>query len=137
MIWYNDHGGRMTITELDINLGTFRGTYRPGPIIILENEYLLLGRFDPLGETMGWVVSWQNQSRDSHSTTSWSGQAKYDPTIDDFVLLTNWLRTEETIPENDWNSTSIGHDTFRRLEPTKEQTTRATLRFQRSHPKNA
>ena len=129
----------MTITELDINLhvGTFRGTYRPGPIIIKENEYLLLGRFDTFGRTMGWVVSWQNQSRDSHSTTSWSGQAQYDPTIDDFVLLTNWLRTEETIPENDWNSTSIGHDTFRRLEPTKEQTTTAKLRFQQSHPKNA
>ena len=126
----------MKITEIDANLGTFRGTYN-SRVGTAENEYLLLGRFDTTGRTLGWVVSWQNQYLNSDSTTSWSGQAQYDPTISDFVILTNWLLTVETSPENEWNSTNIGHDTFKRLQPSKEQITTAKLRSQHSHPKNA
>ena len=126
----------MKITEIDANLGTFRGTYSSA-VGEVEKEYLLLGSFDTAGQTLGWVVSWQNQHQNIHRTTSWSGQAQYDPTISDFVILTNWLLTAETSPENDWNSTHIGQDTFMRLQPSKEQTTTAKLRSQRSHPKNA
>ena len=128
----------MKITEIDTNLGTLRGTYCSA-VGEAEKEYLLLGRFDTAGQTLGWVVSWQNQYLKSHlySTTSWSGQAQYDPTISDYVILTNWLLTVETSPENDWNSTNVGHDTFRRRQPNLELTTTAKLRFQRSHPKNA
>ena len=126
----------MKITEIDYNLGTFSGTYSSA-VGQAEKEYLLLGRFDTAGQTLGWVVSWQNQYQNAHSTTSWSGQVQYDSTFSDFVILTNWLLTVETSPENDWNSTNIGHDTFRQVPPNLEQTTTAKLRFQRSHPKNA
>ena len=126
----------MKITEINAILGTFRGTYN-STVGCAENEYLLLGRFDTTGRTLGWVVSWQNQYLNSHSTTSWSGQAQYDPTISDFVILTNWLLTEETSREDEWNSTNIGHDTFKRQQPSKEQIATAKLRSQCSHPKNA
>ena len=126
----------MKITQIDYNTGTFSGTYSSA-VGQAEKEYLLLGRFDTAGQTLGWVVSWQNQYQNAHSTTSWSGQVQYDSTINDFVIVTNWVLTVQTSPTNDWNSTNIGHDTFRQVPPHLEQTTTAKLRFQRSHPKNA
>ena len=126
----------MIIGQVNNDIGTFGGIYN-SEVGQAEKEYLLCGRFDTTGQTLGWVVSWQNQNLYSPSTTSWSGQVQYDPTIRDYVILTNWLLTVQTSPENDWNSTNIGHDTFKRLLPSKEQTTTAKLRFQRSHPQNA
>ena len=126
----------MKVAQIDCNTGIFSGTYSSA-VGEAEKEYFLIGRFDTAGRTLGWVVSCENRYRNAHSTTSWSGQVEYDPSIRDYAIHTNWVLTVQTSPENDWNSTNIGQDTFRRLQPNLEQTTSAKLRFQRSHPKNA
>ena len=134
--WYNELGSVMIIKEVNNNIGTFGGTYNSA-VGEAEKEYLLCGRFDTAGQSLGWVVSYQNQYLNAHSTCSWSGQIQFDPVIMDVVILTNWLLTRQTSPEDDWNSTNIGHDTFTRVEPSKQQTMSAKLRCQCSHPKNA
>ena len=136
-IWYNELGSVLTFKEVDKEKGTFYGTYC-SKVGDAEKEYVALGRFDTtqMG-AIGWTVSWENKFRNAHSVTTWSGQFQYDSQISDFTILTTWLLTVKTDPKDDWNSTNIGADKFVLLKPTPAITEHASLRCQRSHPKNA
>ena len=67
-------------------------------------EYILSGRVDGTpedGQSLGWVVSWQNGRLNSHSVTAWSGQFRVVGGGDEFITTT-WLLTRESSPEEDW-----------------------------------
>lgn len=124
----------MTITSIDTTTGSFSGTY-DSAVGIAEHEYVLSGRFDTRGDTLGWVVSWQNSSLNAHSTTAWSGHT--EAVLSKPTILTTWLLTSSTTPQDDWQSTNVGFDTFTQNPPTEEQVLLAQNRRQSSHPKLA
>lgn len=133
--WYNELGSVMTITSVDCLGGNFDGTYRSS-VGEADDKYTLRGRFDIKGQSLGWAVSWQNDYQISHSTTSWSGQVQDTPEgVQE--ILTTWLLTVQTDPEENWESTLVGFDTFTRTPPSPEQIQRAKRRCQSSHPKAA
>lgn len=109
--WYNELGSVMTVTAVDIADGNFAGKYCSG-VGKAVNNYTLLGRFDSDGQSLGWVVSYKNQFLNAHSTAGWSGQLQMDPSTSQPVILTTWLLTTETQPQNNWNSTNVGFDKF-------------------------
>ena len=93
------------------------------------------GRYDrKVMGAVGWTVSWENEYGNAHSVTTWSGQFQFDRKINDFIILTTWLLTQETDPANDWASTQVGTDVFQYERPSKEMIESAKLRCQRSHP---
>ena len=78
----------MIITEVcqTTKKGTFRGFYSsPVGEAGIKQEYHLCGHFDTEGQSLGWVVTWQNQCINAKSTTCWSGQIQFDPAIEDVV----------------------------------------------------
>ena len=101
-----------------------------------ERFYLLTGRRDPDGNTIGWTVNWQNADLNAHAVTTWSGQLQKSP-LGDPVILTTWLLTAQKEPRNDWDSTNVGKDEFFTQQPSQESIERALFRCQRSHPKTA
>ena len=133
--WYNELGSTMTITSADYSTGSFSGTYN-STVGTAKDEYVLSGRFDTRGDTLGWVVSWQNAFLNAHSTTAWSGHLDMSGTPQP-VISSTWLLTSSTTPENDWQSTNVGFDTFTQNPPSKEQILMAQKRRQCSHPKLA
>ena len=133
-IWYNELRSRMTITSIDYKTGSFSGTYNSA-VGTAEHEYVLSGRFDTRGNTLGWVVSWQNSSLNARSTTAWSGHAEL--VLSKPTILATWLLTSSTAPEKEWQSTNVGFDTFTQNPPTDEQLLLAQSRRQSSHPKLA
>ncbi len=134
--WYNELGSTLNITEVDYEAGVFKGCYNSA-VGDAKKEYLAVGRFDKTAAgVIGWTVSWQNAYLTSHSLTAWSGQLQEDKN-GEAVILTTWLLTQKTKPENDWDSTNVGEDIFRRCQPRKEVTETAELRCKRSHPANA
>ena len=136
--WINELDSQLIITKLDFEKGTFEGTYNSA-VGDAKKEYLAVGRFDntQVGAT-GWTVSWQNENKkDVHSLTTWSGQLQWDKQISDYTILTTWVLTNKTKPGDDWQSTLVGTDNFTKKKPAPEITERAKLRCQRSHPKDA
>lgn len=119
-IWYNQLGSEMTLTtDKD---GGLTGKYRSA-VGKAEDWYYLSGRYDVLpppneGDSVGWVVTFRNQKLDAHSTASWSGQYFNDSNE---RIITQWLLTSSTIPDNVWDSTNIGTDTFTRTKPSSDQ----------------
>ena len=117
--------------------GQCSGTYC-STVGIAEKEYPFVGRYDTTGMgAIGWTVSWENKYLNAHSVTTWSGQFQFDDSINNWVILTTWLLTQQTKPSEDWNSTNVGMDTFRLIEPVPEKTKEGKLRCQRSHPSQA
>jgi Avidin family len=116
-VWYNELGSEMFLTA-DEN-GGLCGTYKSA-VGNAEDFYILAGRFDACppsdgrGDSVGWAVTFRNDKRNAHSTTTWSGQY-----FDDGVerILTHWILTSSTTPNSVWNSTNVGHDTFTRNKP--------------------
>ena len=135
--WYNELGSCMNlITTLD---GTLTGTYESA-VGNAEYSYVLAGRYDTLTDrrSLGWTVTWVNERHfSSKSTTCWSGQYQIQPQTQEPQILTTWLLTVQTTPEEDWNSTNVGFDVFTRISPTSEQSTKAKQKARISHPKEA
>ena len=135
--WHNELGSTMTLTIRDEIKGSFTGTYCSA-VGNAENEYDLVGRFDTAGDTLGWVVSYQNELRNAHSTCAWSGHMELSHDKDQRPLLhTTWLLTTQTSDEDDWQATNVGFDTFSEIPPSKEEIIKALKRRQSSHPKSA
>ena len=109
--WYNELGSVMTITTVDREYGNFAGQYCSGVGKAVYN-YTLLGRFDTEGKSLGWVVSYNNQYLNANSTAAWSGQIQIDRNTSMPVILTTWLLTTQTQPEDNWSSTNVGFDKF-------------------------
>ena len=133
--WYNELGSTMVITSLDPQTGVFGGNYQ-SLVGDAKNCYVLTGRKDLDGYTTGWTVNWQNSYQNAKSVTTWSGQQQFN-SIGEPVILTTWLLTSQKTPDNDWESTLVGFDTFSQTPPSQETTDRAKLQGRRSHPKEA
>ena len=129
--WHNELGSTMVITTYDPETGIFGGEYQ-SLVGDAKKSYVLTGRRDTEGLTMGWTVNWQNKYMNAHSVTTWSGQFSREPSI-----VTTWLLTTQTSPEDSWESTQVGFDVFTLSPPTKESTEQAKLRCRKSHHKDA
>ena len=126
----------MDITSLDHKTGVFGGKYH-SQVGDARKWYVLTGRVDLHGNTIGWTVNWQNFiSKNTHSVTTWSGQQQIN-SVGESVILTTWLLTCQTTSHEDWESTLVGFDTFSQTPPSQETTDKAKLQGRRSHPKEA
>ena len=97
----------MTITEVDQATGSFTGTYNSAVGKAIK-EYKLCGRFDTNGSSLGWVVSYQNNYLNAHSTAAWSGQVMTTAEMEKPVIETTWVLTTETSSAGAWKSTNVG-----------------------------
>ena len=109
--WQNELGSVMIIESVDSSTGVFSGSYTSS-VGDAEDSYLLTGRYDTASDTptLGWTVTWLNDYNDADSTTTWSGQ--YQEPDGAPTLLTQWLLTSETDPDDNWQSTLVGSDVF-------------------------
>ena len=118
--------------------GQLSGTYE-SKVGEAKYQYVLTGRYDSTvgtGRSIGWTVTWKNTFLNAESTTGWSGQ--FQPSeCGEPQILTTWLLTAETDPQDDWNSTNVGFDTFTRLIPAPEVCERVLKSGRISHPKAA
>lgn len=120
--WYNELKSEVNITVgAD---GVLSGTYKtavadgaPPP------ETKLTGFADAAAAagkpvSFGFVVAWGHPANEVGSTTVWTGTLRQidNGNGSEEVLLTRWLLNVET--DEDWNSTLIGEDEFRRTPPT-------------------
>jgi hypothetical protein len=122
--WYNELGSRMVL-QLGPDGRGLTGVYHSAVGHAVE-EYILSGRIDGApedGQSLGWVVSWQNGQFNSHSVTAWSGQFRVVNEGEEFITTT-WILTRESPPESDWESTILGKDVFCRKAPTDEDVAR-------------
>jgi hypothetical protein len=131
--WYNELGSQMT---LQTNGNIISGTYQTA-VGDASGIFNLIGQIvldDDSSLVLGWVVVWQNQFGNSDSVTTWSGQLQSvngTPTI-----VTTWLLTSETDPNDDWHSTLVGKDIFTTYQPSEEQVrTNLAKGVKRSFPK--
>ncbi|CAI7992779.1 Streptavidin-V2 [Geodia barretti] len=121
----------MVITSADPATGVFGGLFN-SKVGDVEKWYVLTGQQDTDGDTVGWTVNWNNSYNHAHSVTTWQQLRGSDP-----VILTTWLLTRQTSPENDWESTQIGFDQFFPNDPSPETKEQAKFHRRNSHPKDA
>ena len=100
---------QLEINQVNYKNATFAGTYG-----VIQNgtisKFPLSGEFDPIGTSIGWVVSYQNEEINDHAVGVWSGYAVITPANDKCripVLHMNWLITHWEV----FNTTS-GSDQF-------------------------
>ena len=135
--WYNQLGSVLVITAND-GLGRFEGSYC-SKVGEAKKQYTALGSYVTDGSTLAWSVAWKNQYLNANSCTAWSGQMQHD-SAGNPVILTTWLLTQRTEPQDDWAATNVGVDTFKPLPYSEEEVIHhATISraCQRSHPKAA
>ncbi|KAJ3859816.1 streptavidin v2 precursor [Lentinula novae-zelandiae] len=114
--WINELGSTMTLIA-DQN-GGLSGQYNSA-VGNATDLYNLTGRFDILppsdaGISVGWVVTYNNELRNAHSTATWSGQCFNNSGGE--TILTQWLLTTSSAQADVWESTLVGHDKFTRAE---------------------
>ncbi len=134
--WYNELGSQMVIESACD--GMLTGYYNTS-VGDAKCNYVLTGRYDHLKDrrSLGWTVTWVNKDySNSKSTTSWSGQYQLDH-ANQPQILTTWLLTVQTKPEDDWNSTNIGQDVFTRACPINEVILKTKHQGRCSHPQEA
>jgi hypothetical protein len=120
--------------QLAVNGPSITGTYVTA-VGDASGTYLLVGRTETGAEasqSIAFVVCWQNDAGNSDSCTAWSGQLQPDANGNDSIATT-WLLTADTSAGDNWNSTLVGQDFFRR-DPPGKVAARADLRGQPSHP---
>lgn len=134
--WYNELNSCLTIlSALD---GQLTGTYE-SLVGDARYKYEMSGRYDKssTGRTIGWTVAWNNSTGSSKSTTTWSGQLQVDTESSEPHILTTWLLTAQKTPDNNWNSTHVGFDTFTKTQPSPQVIMKAKQCGRCSHPKSA
>ena len=100
-------------------------------------QFPLVGCYDPAPRSpataLAFVVDWSNQGVNGHSVTAWSGQ--YDEQAE--AIVATWILTTETGvgPGDEWHSSLIGQDTFRR-DPVSTHATVGPARRSASHPQS-
>lgn len=113
-IWYNQLGSTLTINE--VQKGGFTGTYKTEVSTsgCAKGVFPLVGRtnISRTKQSVGFVVSWKNELSDCNSVTAWSGQLQNVNHEDQ--LVTTWLLTVGTDPKDNWKSTFLNKDTFKR-----------------------
>ncbi|QLH06662.1 hypothetical protein C5F50_05920 [Nitrosopumilus ureiphilus] len=130
-IWYNELGSKMAL-DAD-GKGGLTGTY-VSAVGSAQDEYALVGRYNPAQSppTVGWTVQWVNSHKKTNSVTSWSGQLMNVDGVP--TILTTWLLTQQTKPENEWESTMVDQDVFTPNKPTDEQIRLAKMKRGCSNP---
>ena len=112
-IWYNQLASQLRI-EADA-FGRLSGRYVSG-VGDTTNEHPLTGFYDADPENglsvLGFVVSWPS----AHWLTVWSGLYE----VDRDEIDSTWLLRSEAGGRDEWRSTLIGHDFFRRTAHTGE-----------------
>ncbi|GEM_PF-3236888 len=111
-IWDNQLGSELVLE--DDGEGGLTGTYRRADGLNPDSTYLVRGSYDVMTKgpcrVLGFVVNWSE-----HQTiTVWSG--RFNP--DDQTIGATWLMTTESDEADEWRSTFVGHDMFRRRPPT-------------------
>ncbi|KAF7311800.1 Sialyltransferase-tamavidin 2 fusion protein [Mycena indigotica] len=135
--WYNELGSHMTLS-LGPN-DTLGGVYnsKVGDVFA---EYPLWGgfyRYSPAGAgvALGWAVAWENAEHgDTHSASTWAGQAFFGARPEDDLITTRWLLGVSTAPEKIWAATMLGGDVFTRRAPTAAVAAAASAGAAGSHP---
>ncbi len=109
--WENELGSTMTINSVSPD-GEVRGSYQTA----VSASSCAKGTFPLVGRTnlpsLGFVVSWTNDSSKCSSVTAWSGQLQ--TVRGENQIVTTWLLTAQTVPRNNWQSTTINQDIFKR-----------------------
>lgn len=112
--WYGQRGSRLELTLT--HGGRLEGKYYTAYNDDGHGEFELIGMSDTRSfggsRSVGFVVCWNNEYVNQHSVTAWSGQ--HQCVNGEEMLVTNWLLTRETSPEDGWAATMVGNDTFRR-----------------------
>lgn len=133
-LWLNELGSMM---ELEVSGNLIKGTYSSIVGEVPKYTFSLTGFVNTapfkFSQAIGWVVVWNNEKNNAHSVTTWSGQYQVNEKTGEEEIITTWLLTKEMEAENDWESTLVGQDVFKRKPPTEEQRLSRQLRA-RSHP---
>ena len=118
--WYNQLGSKLTINE--VQEGELTGSYETAVSTsgCAKGAFPLVGRTNTNGnrQSVGFVVSWKNAQSNCNSVTAWSGQLQN--VNGEEQLVTTWLLTVETDPKNNWQSTYVNKDTFKRQLQAEE-----------------
>jgi hypothetical protein len=108
-VWRNQFGSELRL-EVD-GAGGLKGAYRTAHAVLTGHSNAVVGSYNPApsnaGSVLGFVVVWD----ELRSLTAWSGQ--YHPGAD--LIRATWLMTNETLEDEDWRSTIVGQDVFRRV----------------------
>lgn len=106
--WVNQLGSEVTFTADP--LGSLQGEYCGGAGALAGHRYPIVGSFqpDPLNVTVpvAFMVRWS----EAHCLTTWCGHY----VADSEEIHTTWLMSSEADQGDEWKSTLIGHDVFRR-----------------------
>jgi Avidin family len=136
--WWNELGSKMVIEVDPDDPKTFRGLYHTNVGNAQEKRYPLLGRCDNRhldSRMVGFVVVWNADPPDGDapavnpSVTTWCGQLQI--VKDQEVIATTWLLNRLTAPADDWESTLVGMDYFKRKKPS-EATIEAAKKYGRA-----
>jgi hypothetical protein len=118
--WYGQRGARLELTVA--HGGRIEGKYYTSNQDDISGYFELIGMSDTRSfggsRSFGFIVCWNNEYVNQHSVTAWSGQ--YQTVNGEEVLVTNWLLTRETSPEDCWAATMVGNDTFKRVPVSNE-----------------
>jgi hypothetical protein len=114
--WFNELGSQM---DLKVDGVSVTGTY-VSAVGKAKGPYAIVGRTEasPDGsQSVGFSVVWENKETGNLGCcTAWSGQLQM-PDGGAEQIVTTWILTGDTLAADDWNSTKIGQDTFRRDKP--------------------
>lgn len=114
--WYNELGSRIV---LEVNGSNVTGTYET-VVGEASGVYHLVGVVDnsPNGrvQAVAFVVVWVNDdSGNSHSVTSWSGQYQFSGQEE--IITTIWNMSLESEYGHECLSSLTGHNVFSRVKP--------------------
>jgi hypothetical protein len=119
--WYNELNSIMLIT--DVKEDKVYGKYHTA-VGQAKGEYDLIGKINIDAETghkqntVGFVVTWNNNYGNSHSGSTWSGQYSCINEVE--TIKTTWLLTVEQSEKNEWASTQVGFDSFSKIKTSDE-----------------
>lgn len=109
--WDNQLGSELVLE--DDGEGGLTGTYRSATGANSDTTYLVRGCYDLLTHgpcrVLGFVVNWGEHQ----TVTSWSGRFHQE----EETIRATWVMTTESDEVDEWRSTFVGHDTFRRRSP--------------------
>jgi hypothetical protein len=81
-----------------------------------KGRYPLTGNYDDTQDmesvALAFCVTWKNDTSNSRAATSWVGQLQSDGRKD--KISTTWILLVETQSDDDWESTRVGQDVYRR-----------------------
>jgi hypothetical protein len=108
--WYNQLGSQLVLQATAD--GVLSGHYTSGTGAVAGTRYHLVGTYDPNPQqattVLGFVVDWT----EVHAVTVWTGRYHHE----DGTIRATWLTGTETVAGDEWKSTFVGHDLFRRAD---------------------